>query len=297
MRQVVPGPDTIWRPGESLIRSTRAIDSWRDCDLLHVHMTAAEIAALLALRSWRVPVVSTRHFASRRGASRLGRLAAPAAAQRISAQIAISRYVADRIEGESTVVYPGVLQVNTTPDAGQRSRTVLLAQRLEAEKNTDLALRAFARSGVAADGWGMEIAGDGSQRPRLESLADDLGITQSVRFLGHRSDVPDLMQTAGILIATCEVEGLGLTVLEAMAAALPVVAVGAGGHLETVGIADYAALFDPGDVSEASRLIAQLALNPELRDHYGVALQVLQRNTFTLDAQARGTETVYRSVL
>ena len=60
-----------------------------------------------------------------------------------------------------------------------------------------------------------------------------------------------------MLLAPCQIEGLGLTVLEAMAAALPVVAVGAGGHLETVGAVAGAALHPPGDADRAGELLAR----------------------------------------
>jgi glycosyltransferase involved in cell wall biosynthesis len=224
-------------------------------------------------------------------------MAASAAARRVDAQIAISHYVAGAVAGPSTVIHPGVEPVPSTPRSAERERVVLVAQRLEPEKDTHVALRAFAASGVGALGWRLDIAGDGAERGRLAALARDLGVAGSVRFLGHRRDVPRLMAEAGVLLAPCPVEGLGLTVLEAMAAALPVVAVGAGGHLETVGVVADAALHPAGDALAAGRLLAELAADPERRDRYGAELQQVQREGFTPAHQARETARVYRRVV
>lgn len=269
-------------------------------DVVHAHMTAAEVAAEVARvtsRRQQGPLVVTRHFAAPRGSQSLVRgLLALAAAQRVSAQIAVSGYVAQRIEGTSTVVYPGVpLGPDTRP--GQRDRTVLVAQRLEEEKRTDLALSAFAHSGLAGRGWRLLVAGSGSQRGRLEGQAHDLGLDEAISFLGSRSDVAELMQRAGLLLAPCPAEGLGLSVLEAMACGLPVVAAASGGHLETVGLVDNCFLYPPLDTALAGRLMASLAEDPETSKSYGDALQRAQRQRFTLSGQAQATEQVYRSVL
>lgn len=297
MRAAIGDPAIRHRPVVTVLDTARAIDAWRRCDILHVHMTAAEIAAVVAVRSWSVPVVSTRHFGGRRGTSVGGRLAAPVVERRIAAQIAISEYVAGLIGGSSTVVHHGVPSTPASPVTLGRKDTVLVVQRLEEEKATDIAFHAFALARLADRGWRLDIAGEGAQRRHLESLAAGLGIARSVRFLGRRSDVPTLMERAGIFLATCPVEGLGLSVLEAMAAGLPVVATGAGGHLETVGALSGSALFGPGDAGAAARLLARLAEDERERERYGAALQELQRERFSVESQAIATEAVYRRVL
>lgn len=284
------------RPAVTTWDTVRGIEAFADCHVLHVHMTAAELAALLAPRAMRVPVVSTRHFAARRGTGPAGKVVGRAVAPRISAQIAISHYVAHHIEGRAVVVHPGVPAVPDVP-AGGREPVILVAQRLEAEKDTHVAIRAFASSGLAASGWRLEIAGDGAQRDALEALAVRLEIERAVRFLGRRTDVDRLMTRASVLAATCAVEGLGLTVVEAMAAGLPVVAARAGGHLETVGAVWDEALFPPGDAEAAGCALVALAGDPAGRFAYGAALREHQRAHFTLQSQEAATAEVYRSVL
>jgi len=297
MHQEWGGSRVPHREAVTLLDTVRRLDEFRGVDLLHAHMTAAEAAALLSPRMRHVPLVVTRHFAAPRGGSPLGRLAAPLIRRRLAAQIAISDYVARSIDGVSTVIYPGVPSAPDVVPGALREPTVLVAQRLEPEKRTEDAVRAFAASGLAGAGWRLLIAGSGSQARALRQLADALGVSAATRFLGYRGDVPDLMASASILLATCDVEGLGLSVLEAMALGLPVVASAAGAHLETVGGVDGAALYRPGDADAAGDMLAALAASPDRRRVYGGRLQQAQRARFSIAAQAEQTETLYRSVL
>ena len=263
-------------------------------DIVHAHMTAAELA-VAAIRP-KAPVVTTRHFARRRGSSAARRQVFALAARGFAAQIAVSDYVAEQIEGPSTVVHSGVPR-HTAPPALARERVALVVQRLSPEKHTDLALSAFARSALAADGWQLHIVGDGVMRGALESMAIQLGIGAATVFLGHRADVSALMDRASILIAPMPFEALGLVVLEAMAGGLPVVAAAGGGHLETVGRIPNAAMFTPGSTDEAAAHLRNLAADPDRRRAYGNELQDIQRTSFTLEAQTEATAVVYRSVL
>lgn len=285
-------------PAATVIATARALDAWRGSDIIHVHMTAAEVAAVLAVRTVRVPAVCTRHFAQPRGTGWVGRtLVRRVVSRRIAAQIAVSQTVADGIDGVSTVVWPGVDAPVVVARAADRQRIVLMAQRLEPEKDTAVGLRAFAASGLARDEWRLLIAGEGSQRSFLETEAVRLSIGGAVDFLGRRSDMAELMASAAVLMATCPHEHLGLSVVEAMGAGLPVVAVGAAGHLESVGLATDAALFAAGNHEQAASQLAALATDAARRDSYAVRLREIQRARFTPRAQADGVERVYREVL
>ncbi|WP_166850240.1 glycosyltransferase family 4 protein [Isoptericola sp. BMS4] len=266
--------------------------------VVHVHMTAAEVAATLAgLRVRLPPVVSTRHFALPRGSGPAGRAVAAVARRRVAAQVAISEHVAARVDGASVVVRPGVAPRHDALPAAARDRVVLMAQRLEPEKRTDLGVRAFADSGLADRRWRLQVAGDGSQAAATRALADELGVGHAVDLLGARDDVESLMRRASLLLAPCPVEGLGLTVVEGMAAGLPVVAAGAGGHLETLGGLDPLALYPPGEPGQAATRLARLATDPARRDAYARAAQARQRHEFTPGRQAADVLAVYRAVL
>lgn len=290
MRSAFGSAQVVAVPGNTVAEVINQVRRNRSVDIVHAHMTAAELAASLASRS---PIVATRHFARRRGTTPVGRLAGTLVRRRVRTQIAISAYVAEAVDGSATVIHPGVAPDYEPPRA--RRRVILIAQRLQREKNTDVALRIFA--GGAPDDWALEIVGRGPELPALRSLAHELGVGDRVSFLGFRDDVPELMRTSSVLLAPCEVEGLGLSVLEAMSHALPVVASRAGAHPETVGAADGARLFSPGDPHEGAFMLADLLADPTGRDAYGSELARVQRERFTPTAQAAATDEIYRAVL
>jgi glycosyltransferase involved in cell wall biosynthesis len=271
----------------------------RDVDVVNTHMTAADVGTVAALllpgRSRRPAVVATRHFAKPRG--RVGPVPIGALVRRrIDAQISISASVAAAVDGASTVVHPGIQARPLAEDAARES-SVLMAQRLQPEKHTHVGIRAFAASGLADDGWTLEIAGVGPERDGLAELTGTLGLDDAVRFLGFRSDLPELMDRAGILVASCPFEHFGLTVLEAMASGLPIVAAGAAGHLDMLAGLDARALFMPDDVDEAAERLRSLAGDAAGREALGRAERARQQRDFSLRAQADATEAVYRSVL
>ncbi|WP_173921768.1 glycosyltransferase family 4 protein [Agromyces sp. Marseille-P2726] len=268
----------------------------RGVDVVNTHMTAADVATTAAFwftrRSRRPTILATRHFAKARG--RVGPVAiGPLVRRRIDGQISISRAVSDAVDGPSTVVHSGI-ENRALRHTGVRDRIVLIAQRLQPEKRTDVGVRAFAASGLADDGWSLEIAGVGPERQALEAMVDELGIRPATRFLGYRDDLPDVMDRAGLLMAPCPVEGLGLTVLEAMAGGLPVVAAGAAGHLDLLADLDPRTTFEPDDVDEAARNLRSLAEDDEGREALAHAARQRQQREFSLRSQATATEAVYR---
>lgn len=261
----------------------------RKPDVIHAHMTAAEFASVLA--GAQGCLVSTRHFGARRGATLKGKAASILIRHRLDVQIAVSQYVADRVDGETVIVHPGVAKQGRPTST--RKPWILAVQRLEREKRGDIAIEAFARSGLAKQGWNLKIAGAGALLQELRALAQEAGVGSEVHFLGHRSDALDLMHEASVLISPCDVEALGLAALEAMASGTPVVAAAAGGHLETIGSVSSEFLFPPGDVPAAADMLRALAEAPNLRDDYGAHLQDRQREEFTPERQQVATEEVY----
>jgi glycosyltransferase involved in cell wall biosynthesis len=256
-------------------------------------MSAADVAAAWALSWIRQPpaFVSTRHFASRRG--RIAGVPIDAVVgRRIRAEISISHAVARAVDRPSTVVHSGV---PNAPAGTVRRASVLIAQRLEAEKRTEDGIRVFAAARLAELGWVLDIAGDGAERPGLEDLARDLGVP--VSFLGFRADLAERFASAGILLAPCPIEGLGLTVLEAMASGLPVIAANGGGHTEILEGLDARALYAPEDVDAAAAGLRSLADDNTGRAALGAAARDRQRTAFSLTAQVAGTDSVYRAAL
>ncbi|GAA1664252.1 glycosyltransferase family 4 protein [Microbacterium lacus] len=288
--------------GVGHIPAARTIDVVRElsrrrraAQVVNTHMTAADLAAAVAFTGRSRPaVVSTRHFAAPRGhvgPLRLDRVVAAT----IDAELAISDAVAQAIGRPSTVVHSGLPErIHAMPP---RERAVLIAQRLQPEKQTAVGVEAFLRSGLADAGWELWIAGVGPDRDRVEQTARSGGAASAVRLLGYRTDVPDLLARASLLLAPCPIEGLGLTVIEAMQAGLPVVAARGGGHVELLDGLDERALFAPEDADDAAQRLVSLAGDDTGREAFGAALRARQRAEYTLVAQATGTEKVYAAAL
>ncbi|WP_308467491.1 glycosyltransferase family 4 protein [Rathayibacter soli] len=281
------------RTGEVIVAIRRR---GREVDVVNTHMVAADVAAVAALmgRRDRPAVVSTRHFTRQRGRFRALPLDLFVRGT-VDRELAISEAVAAAIRVPSVVVHTGVADrpIARVP----REPVVLIAQRLQPEKRTDVALRAFASSGLAREGWSLDVAGDGAEASQLRALADTLGVSGQVSFLGFRSDLPERMSRAGLLIAPCPVEGLGLTILEAMASGLPVVAADAAGHREVLDGLDPRAHFTPNDADAAASALRLFAGDADARDALGAAGRIRQREFFSVSSQVAGTDAVYRAAI
>lgn len=293
MRQALGPAGVAWLPGESIRQARRQLAALPAPDIIGTHMSEADLVGWLYRRSRRgrgAHLVSTRHFAAPRGGSAPARALFSRVRRGLDAQVSISAFVAENIDGSSEVIHTGVADQDPT---GGRDRSVLVVQRLEPEKDTATAVRAWAASSARASGWRMSIVGDGSQREELEQLVDGLGVRDSVDFLGHRGDVDGLLARAGMVLAPTPREGLGLLVLEAMAAAAPVIASDTGGHIETVGAVTPETLFPPADAARAAAVIDRLARDEGERQRIGAALQRCQRESFSIPAQVRATLALY----
>lgn len=101
-------------------------------------------------------------------------------------------------------------------------------------KGHRLMLRMFARIVAKRSDVLLLLAGDGPERSACEQIVEQLGLGAHVRFLGHRSDVPDLLAACDLFMMPSETEGLPIAGIEAMAAGCPVVGFDVGGMSEVV---------------------------------------------------------------
>ena len=205
----------------------------------------------LAARWARVPVVcSALHSTGWPDTvGRLNRLLTPITDAFIAVAAAHGKFLVDQLHFPAAKVHviPNGIDVERFRQGGDR-----LATRAGAGPDADNADRRH-RGGAAAGEESRAcccrpprrsasavpeavflIVGDGPERPRLEALAEQLGVAPAVRFLGTRSDIPQLLSALDVFVLTSRIEANPVSILEAMAAGLPVVAPNVGSISESV---------------------------------------------------------------
>lgn len=225
---------------------------------------------------------------------RLSRLVLRRAARRCDGVIAISRYVASQFRPlvpgpapihvvrnivDPTIVRPGLaLPSDLTKEAG--AVWIGIVGALTPLKGQDLFLDAAARVAARVPAARFVVVGGEPYRTEaglgfsaaLASRAKALGIGERVHFVGERDDAPAIIANLDVLVqANRGPEGLGRTVLEAMACGVPVVGVDRWGPRELVQDGATGFLVPPCDVPALADRIERLALSPALRASFGAA--------------------------
>ncbi|MFT3668890.1 MAG: glycosyltransferase [Pseudoxanthomonas sp.] len=141
----------------------------------------------------------------------------------------------------------------------QGSRIIGTVGRLQPVKDHALLLRAFAKVRMQVPEAVLAIVGDGPLRSALEAQAEQAGLSDAVRFLGDRHDVPRLLTGMDVFALSSASEGYSIALLEACAAGLPIVATDVGGNREIVRDGINGRLVPAADVAAlATALIALL---------------------------------------
>jgi glycosyltransferase involved in cell wall biosynthesis len=146
---------------------------------------------------------------------------------------------------------------------------ILLVANLAPHKGHETGIRAVAilkEKGVAAQLWfaGTDRSGGLEYQERLQSLSSELGIADRVRFLGERNDVPDLLRAADSLILPSTAEGLPLSILEAQASKVPVLAAPTAGIPEIITDGQSGFLVRADDAAGYAHYLNFLLRNPSI---------------------------------
>jgi glycosyltransferase involved in cell wall biosynthesis len=141
------------------------------------------------------------------------------------------------------------------------------------------------------------LAGEGSLRKSLEETATRLGLKDEVHFLGFVSDMPAFLSKVDICILPSLLEGLGVSVLEAMAAGKPVIASRVGGLPELVIDNVTGLLVAPRDIEGLANAISTLAGDKSLIRAMGKKGRERLKEKFTMEQTARQVEDYYYCLL
>ncbi|HEY2773600.1 MAG TPA: glycosyltransferase [Candidatus Binatia bacterium] len=274
-------------------------------ELVHSFLFLASSYAYLATRGMRgVPLVtSARNCKPEPSRVRwlVMRAAFRSSARVICNSREMARYAAEYYgapRSRTVVVWNGVDTTRFTaarrPHAGLRIGTV---GRIETQKNLDVFLDAAARVLAERPDASFEIVGDGSLREHYQAEVERRGLAASVRLPGVRSDIPEFFAGLDQFWLTSDWEGTPNVVLEAMAAALPVVATRVGGTPEVIDDRHTGRLVEAGDAEAVAAAALELAADAGAARRMGAGAARAASESFSIRAMVDATATVYEAAL
>jgi glycosyltransferase involved in cell wall biosynthesis len=287
-------------------------------DLVHAHGQDAAVLAAAARVFHPAPLVITRHVLEEPAdgwRQRARARAAVTALRRADALVAVSGATAAalvRIAGvprEGVRVIPNGVElerfaalgptgarseVRRALGAGPDDPLVLVPAVLRAGKGHDVLLDAMARIRAQVPRARLLIAGAGP----LEAALRERGRVQgeAVVFLGHREDIPALLDAADLVVLPSMAEALPTALMEAAAAGRPVVSTRVGGVEEVVADRHTGLLVPPADAPALAEAIVTLLRDPGRARAYGRAARAVAHERFGADAQVRRTWTLWEEL-
>ncbi len=286
--------------GEVVTHLTR-----RRPQILHTHLVHADVYGQLAGAIAGVPLrLSTKHGFNEFREGRFFGIADRTVGSLAHVHIAISqglaRYLAETEgfdeDGFEIVHYGISARDGVGPYAGAEPR-LLCVGRLIPIKGHLVLLRALAQARLRVPGVALDVAGRGPLEPALKAFARELGIDESVRFLGFVSPVQRAVEQAAIVVVPSLGEGFGMVALEAMERARPVIASAVGGLPEIVADGETGLVVPAGDAEALADAIVALTGDLGRAESMGRAGRERALAEFPPERSAERIEGLYRSAL
>ena len=186
-----------------------------------------------------------------------------------------------RLATTREVVIANGIAMPEVPTAADRARARLLigaadddfvvgiVARLSAQKAHDVLFAAVAKAACEVPGIRVVVIGGGDRESELQALAEELGIDERTRFLGVRRDVADLLPGLDVACLSSVHEGVPITLIEAMAAGLPVVATDCGAVRDLVVDGETGFVVPVGDADQLGERLVRLAGDDAARVRLG----------------------------
>ena len=267
-----------------------------------VHSTDlyTNVFALPAATFARVPV----RIGSRRGHTTdrtPGQLAMQRAAYRCAhAVVANSRAIADHLRREGvradkvTVVPNGLdLSAFSPARSGSPRRRVIVVANLRPEKGYDVLIDAAALVLARYPDARFDCVGSGPELSRLQAQLAARGVAHAFDWLGRREDVPTLLASADIFVLPSRSESMPNSVLEAMAAGLPVVASAVGGIPEVVNDGDNGVLCPAGDVKALANQLCRVMADAAFADRLAANAHRDAHARYSFERMVSAIESLY----
>jgi glycosyltransferase involved in cell wall biosynthesis len=287
-------------------------------DVVHTHLSTADVLGGLAARSLGIPAVCTIHLidraaneppgartALRGGVTALGRRIGDSRIIVVSdaAREAYLKRYRERpqrvvtVHNGIAVPAPKRSRAETRAELGiaADASVVAIVAVLREGKGHDIALQAITRMQGHFPGLTLLIVGDGPLRARIEALAAPLG--RDVIFTGHRTDVPELLSAVDVLLHPTSMDAFPTVLLEACAASLPVLATRVGGIPEIVLDERNGLLIDtPASAVAIAGGLERLLGDAQLRARMGSAARARFESEFSAERWASRLRDLYDEV-
>jgi glycosyltransferase involved in cell wall biosynthesis len=179
---------------------------------------------------------------------------------------------------------------------GPTDRAVAIVAALRPEKNHAMLLEAIAQVLRMLPETKLLVVGEGPERGAIERRAKELGIADAVCMLGNRSDVPAVLAAANVFALSSHMEANPVSILEALACEVPVVAPRVGSIPETVLENETGYLVEPGNAAMMAERIQSLLTDESNRQRMGKSGRRLVVNHWSLDKMVKGYEQLLASI-
>lgn len=233
-------------------------------------------------------------------------LLAPSQGRYLHGEEGVGRFPWRRIR---EVVIPNGIELPGLPSATERlaARAQLglhpedfvvgIVARLTAEKAHDILFEAVAKLAPSHPGLRLVVVGDGARGMALRELAREFGIADRVIFTGLRRDVPELLPGFDVSCLSSVREAAPISVIESMAAGLPVVATGCGAIPDMVADGEEGFIVPVNDSGAMADRIARLAADPALRAAQGARARARAERDYQIDATAESYQRLLTSLM
>jgi glycosyltransferase involved in cell wall biosynthesis len=296
------------------LRRFRALLGGRDVAVIHAHEFGANTWGTLAGRLARRPVIATVHGRSYYADSWRRRLAyrvVSRAAVMVGVSEDVKRFIVASTGVSSRrvqVVHNGIgVHGPVSSEARARvraelgivgaDRVVTVVGNLYPVKGHRYLLEAAPRILALCPSAVFLFAGRGECEAELRAQANALGIEARVRFLGLRHDVPALLAIADVFVQPSLAEGLSIAILEAMAAARPVITTRVGGNSELVADGTSGLLVASADAPALAAAVTRLLTDDAEARRLGDNGLARVRSHFSVEAMVRRYEALYAGAL
>jgi glycosyltransferase involved in cell wall biosynthesis len=277
-------------------------------DVVHTHNPLVHHYGMLAARMARVPaLINTRHGLGNFPRSAKTEAIYEATSLFTDRIVSVSKHADAYFRTHSriaahklTTVYNGIPTEVFAPSNGHRKpqQDFVFGSvgRLAEVKNYRGMIEAFATVLKARPQCRLEVLGDGPLRQSLEAASEQLGVADSVRFRGASADVSGFLHQIDAFVLNSESEGSPMTILEAMASGLPVIATRVGGIPELIETSGCGWLCGPSQSGELAEAMVAAIDSPQRQEMGRRGLEhVLAHHT--LDRMSEHYEQIYAEVL